>query len=62
MSGSAQDLAGTVPDTSTETSTAGKQRTAGGSPPPPHEVPRDGAAQLDGQARARPVAVDASGW
>ena len=29
MSGSAQDLAGTVPDTSTETSTAGKQRAAG---------------------------------
>lgn len=29
MSGSAQDLAETVSDTSTETSTAGKQRTAG---------------------------------
>ena len=29
MSGAAQDLAGPVPDTSTETSTAGKQRAAG---------------------------------
>ena len=29
MSGSAQDLAGTVSDTSTETSTARKQRAAG---------------------------------